>query len=93
MKLQMVGDMQKLKLEPKNTLPDNRSKPSSSQMLGTTVPIQSNATTVKFGAGTPNGTVQMDIASKVKMSDKPFSGWQSYDTPPSDRTIQQKKSI
>lgn len=91
MKLQMVGMKQALKTEPRNTLPDNHAKPSGgAQMLGTTVKLQSEASSVKYGAGTPDGTRQM-VGEQVKMSSKPFSGWQSNDTPMSNRNGEQKK--
>ena len=88
----MVGITQPLKQEPRNVLPDNHSKPSSQQMVGATVSLQSQPSTVKFGAGTPNGTLQM-VGEQVKMNSKPQSGWTSFDTPPSERTIAQKKNF
>ena len=90
-KIDIIGVTQKLKLEPKNILPENHSQPTQRQMVGATVPLQTSVSTVKYGAGVPDGQRQM-VGITVPLKDKPYSGWQSYDTPPSERTVVQKKS-
>ena len=89
-KRDMIGSVDvKLKNEPRNILPDNHDR-FNVQMIGDKVKLQETPSTVKYGASTPNGELQM-IGDAHKLSDKPFSGWQSYDTPVSDRTAEQKK--
>lgn len=89
MQKQMIGEKVSPKSEPRNTLPDNH-KSGQSQMIGNTVPLQTSPSTVKYGAGTSNGTMQM-TGEMQKLSTKPFSGWQSDNTGMSERTIEQKK--
>jgi len=81
-----------LKSDPRNILHDP-GKSFNPQSTSTKVPLQSEPSTVKYGAGTPDGIRQMNSAETVKLNQKPMSGWQSYDTPMSDRTITQKKNF
>lgn len=82
---------QPLKTEPRNVLPDNH-KAFNLQTSSTPVlKLQTEPSTVKYGAGTPQGTFQTS-ADTVKLNKTPMSGWQSWDTPVSDRTIAQKKN-
>ena len=91
-KTKMFGDTptSPLKSEPRNVLPDS-GKGFNCQTVGTTVPLQSEPSTVKYGANTPNGTFQ-SFGETVPLKHTPISGWQSYDTPMSERTGQSKKS-
>lgn len=89
MQKQIIGNTVTPKETPKSVLPDNH-KSGQSQMIGNTVPLQTSPSTVKYGAGTSNGTMQM-TGEMQKLSTKPFSGWQSDNTGMSERTLQMKK--
>lgn len=81
-----------MKTDPRNVLPDNH-KPFSLQT--TSNPVLKLATTpngVKYGASTPNGTFQTS-GDKIKIGTKPMLGYQSANTPMSDRAIESKKNF
>ena len=83
----MIGLTINTKDTPRNVLPDN-TKMGQSQIVGETVKLQTSPSTVKYGAGTSNGTVQM-IGEMKKLSTKPISGY--GDAPVSERTNESKK--
>lgn len=88
--MQIQKDSTKVSLKtdsPLNYVQD-KGRSGMSQMVGNTVPLQTSPSTVKYGAGTPNGTVQM-IGETKKLSTKPISGY--GDAPVSERTIESKK--
>lgn len=89
--LQTFATTQPLKDSPRNILPDP-GKNYNVQMIGNQVKLQSEPSTVKYGAGTPDGQRQM-VGSQVTLNSKPMSGWQSYPTPPSERTVASKKNF
>lgn len=81
-----------MKMEPKNVLPDNH-KPFNLQTTSTPViKVQTATSTVKYGAGTPHGTFQSS-GDKVTIGTKPMLGFQSADTPMSNRAVESKKSF
>lgn len=90
-KMQITGTKQALKTEPRNVLPDNHKSPNL-QTSSTKAPLKTEANTIKYGAGTPNGEMQI-TGTQVKLSDKPSLGWQSYTTPMSQRAIDSKKNF
>lgn len=91
MNAQIIGNSQPLKNEPRNVLPEYHAKPQS-QTIGTTVPLQTSPSNLKYGAGTRSGQFQI-IGDKVAMSDTPVLGYQSANTPMSQRAIDSKKSF
>lgn len=81
-----------MKTEPRNVLPDNH-KPFNLQTTSNPVlNLQTAPSTVKYGAGTPHGTFQSS-GDKVKLGTKPMLGYQSADTPMSNRAVESKKSF
>ena len=90
-KIQVVGTEQKLKDSPRNVLPEFNKKPDA-QLSGTQIKLQQDASSVKYGAGTKNGEMQLN-GTKIPLSDKPFLGYQSYSTPMSERAIRSKKDF
>lgn len=91
MKAQIIGNSQPLKGEPRNVLPENHGKPQA-QTIGTTVPLQTETAGVKYGAGVRSGQFQV-IGEQIKMSDAPVLGYQSANTPMSQRAIDSKKAF
>jgi len=91
MKAQIIGTSQPVKNEPRNVLPENHGKPQA-QTIGTTMPLQTEASSVKYGAGTHSGKFQV-IGDKISMSDAPVLGYQSANTPMSQRAIDSKKAF
>jgi len=85
---QMIGDKVSLKDGPKTMLPDNH-KMGSYEFVGDKVKLQNQPSTVKYGASTPNGTMQM-IGDKVDLQSKTYTGMNN--APGSDRASQGKKS-
>ena len=91
MNLKTTALQSSLKNEPRNVLPENHQKPQM-EAIGTKVPLQGAPSNVKFGADTPNGKHQI-IGTKIAMSDKPVLGYQSANTPMSERAIDSKKGF
>jgi hypothetical protein len=90
-KMQISGTEQKLKTEPRNVLPDSK-KSINLQSASTQAPLKMDTNGIKYGAGTPNGTMQI-VGTQAKLSDTPTLGYQSYTTPMSQRAIDSKKSF
>ena len=90
-KIQTVASKQSLKSEPRNVLPDFDKSPNL-QTGSTKAPLKKEANTIKYGAGTPNGTMQI-TGTQVDLGSKPMLGWQSYTTPMSQRAIDSKKNF
>ena len=81
-----------MKTEPRNVLPDNH-KPFNLQTTSSPVlKLQTETSSVKYGAGTPHGTFQTS-GDKIKIGTKPILGYQSADTPMSERAVESKKSF
>ncbi len=91
MKAQIIGTTQPVKSEPRNVLPENHGKPQA-QTIGTTVPLQTTPSNVKYGAGAHSGKFQV-IGDQIKMSDAPVLGYQSANTPMSERAVDSKKGF
>lgn len=91
MNAQIIGNSQPVKSEPRNVLPENHGKPQA-QTIGTTMPLQTVASNVKYGAGTRSGQFQV-IGEQIKMSDAPVLGYQSANTPMSNRAVDSKKGF
>lgn len=91
MNAQIIGNTQPLKSEPRNVLPENHGKPQA-QTIGTTVPLQTAPANVKYGAGVKSGQFQV-IGEKIQMSDAPVLGYQSANTPMSQRAVDSKKGF
>lgn len=89
MNAQIIGNSQPVKSEPRNVLPENHVKPQA-QTIGTTVPLQTAPSSEKYGAGVRSGKFQV-IGEQIKMSDAPVLGYQSANTPMSQRAIDSKK--
>jgi len=90
-KMQISGTEQKLKTEPRNVLPENNKSPNL-QSGSSTVPLKKEANAIKYGANTPNGTMQL-TGTALDLSSKPMLGWQSYTTPMSQRAVDSKKNF
>lgn len=91
MKAQIIGNYQPVKTEPRNVLPENHGKPQA-EMIGTHVPLQVETSNIKYGAGTKSGKFQV-IGAQIKMSDAPVLGYQSANTPMSERAVDSKKGF
>lgn len=91
MNAQIIGNSQPVKSEPRNVLPENHGKPQA-QTIGTTVPLQTSPSNLKYGAGTRSGQFQV-IGEQIKMSDAPVLGYQSANTPMSQRAVDSKKGF
>lgn len=91
MNKQIIGTYQVLKNEPRNVLPESPVKPKA-QMIGTAIPLQTTPSGEKYGSGTRSGKFQV-IGEQIKMSDAPILGYQSANTPMSERTVSSKKSF
>lgn len=91
MQKQIIGTYRELKTEPRNVLPEGPKKPQA-QAIGTTMPMQTSPTMAKFGAGVSSGKFQI-IGDQIKMSDAPVLGYQSANTPMSERAIASKKNF
>lgn len=91
MNAQIIGNYQSVKTEPRNVLPESHAKPQA-QTIGTTVPLQTTPDASKYGAGTKSGKFQV-IGEQIKMSDAPVLGYQSANTPMSERAVASKKGF
>jgi hypothetical protein len=89
MNLKTTASQSPLKNEPKNVLPENHQKPQM-QASGDKVQLQTAPSNVKYGANTPNGKLQL-IGDKISMGQSPVLGYQSANTPMSDRAVDSKK--
>jgi hypothetical protein len=89
MNLKTTASQSPLKNEPKNVLPENHQKPQM-QASGDKAPLQTTPSNVKYGANTPNGKLQL-IGDKISMGQSPVLGYQSANTPMSDRAVDSKK--
>ena len=81
-----------MKLEPRNVLPDNHKPFNLETSSDPVIKMQTSPSTVKYGAGTPQGVFQSS-GDKVQLGTKPMLGYQSYETPMSNRAIESKKSF
>lgn len=91
MKAQIIGTYQAVKTEPRNVLPEGNVKPQA-QAIGTSIPLQTAPSSEKYGAGVRGGKFQV-IGEQIKMSDAPVLGYQSANTPMSERVISSKKGF
>ncbi len=89
MKAQIIGTYQAVKTEPQNILLEGYVKPQA-QAIGTALPLQTTPSNEKYGAGVRSGKFQV-IGDQIKMSDAPILGYQSANTPMSQRSISSKK--
>ena len=74
---------------PGNVLPENHAKPQ----LKTTAlksPLDTAPTQVTYGANTPNGKIQTS-SFKPALNMKPQKGYESANTPMSNRAVDQSK--
>jgi hypothetical protein len=86
----MIGDKVALKSDPLNVLPDNH-KMGSYEFSGDRIKLQSEPSSVKYGANTPNGEFQHS-GDKIKLQSKAYSGFQNHKTPMSSRAVAQKQN-
>ncbi len=71
MNLKSTGQKEPLqKGSPLNVLPENHSKPDL-QAIGDKAPLKMEPSTVKYGANTPHGTMQL-IGDSQKLSKTPM---------------------
>lgn len=88
-KLTTIGSKSPLKTEPRTMLPESPKAPTI-QTIGTKSPLKESPGPV-YGSGTPDGERQI-VGTQIKLNDIPRLGWQSIDTPMSNRAVDSKKN-
>jgi hypothetical protein len=83
MNFKSTSDKPKLSTGPKSMLPENHAKPQM-QATSQKAPLQTSPSDVKYGANTPNGKFQT-VADKIKLNMTPQKGYESANTPMSNR--------
>lgn len=89
-RFELIGTSETLKKEPRTATPNRGEKPQV-EAVGTKLPLSMEPTNVKYGARASSGEFQT-VGTKMKTSEKPTLGWQSYDTPMSKRAVDSKKN-
>ena len=92
MELKTTALKSNLKDSPRTMLPEN----TKSVDLQTTAlkpkGFSTEPTSVKYGANTPNGMLQTS-SDKIKVSNTPTLGYESANTPMSNRAVDSKKNF
>lgn len=89
MNLKSTASKESLSKGPGSMLPENHGKPQA-QSIGTKVPLNTAPADAKYGSGTPNGKMQV-IGDAIKLNKTPQKGYDSANTPMSNRAVDQSK--
>lgn len=87
--MQVIGDKEKLKNEPRTVTPTPFSG-GKMQAVGDTISQMKDTPVSMAPKAFAGGTIQK-VGSDVALKDTPRHGWQSFDTPMSQRAIKQSK--
>lgn len=88
-KMQVVGDRETLKNEPRTVTPTPFSG-GKMHAVGDTIPNM-NSTPVSMAPKEFSGGTIQKVGTDVTLKDTPRHGWQSHDMPMSQRAIKQSK--
>ena len=92
MDLQSKSQKAPLKDSPRNVLPENNDSMSLQTSSLRPKGFSTEPTSVKYGANTPNGMLQTS-SDKIKLSNTPALGYESANTPMSNRAVDSKKNF
>jgi hypothetical protein len=92
MNLKTTALKSNLKDSPRTTLPENTKSVDLQSTSLKPKGFQTEPTSVKYGANTPNGELQT-TSLKLKLSNTPSLGYESANTPMSNRAVDSKKNF
>lgn len=92
MDLQSKAQKQSLRDSPRTALPENTKGIDLQCSALKPKGFQAEPSTVRYGANTKSGEFQIS-GDKIKLSDKPTLGYESANTPMSNRAVDSKKSF
>ena len=92
MQLQTVASKQNLKTGSGQDMAQDGGKSPNLQTAALKPKIQTSPTVVKYGSSTPDGERQL-VGDSIAFSQTPKLGYQSANTPMSDRAVANKKGF